>query len=138
MRLGELDPRTSAAALRLDPIRDREEYASFMDVLDDRRPEALEEIGTSAPALLRRAANLGVDRWGVWARQTPGTTLDALEDADVRCLVVDLGSLATREEQSLMAGAVLERLWQLRSRREPVLIVIDEAHNVCPPSRRTR
>jgi DNA helicase HerA-like ATPase len=27
---------------------------------------------------------------------------------------------------------VLERLWSLRTRREPVLIVIDEAHNVCP------
>jgi hypothetical protein len=49
-----------------------------------------------------------------------------------RCLVVDLGSLPTREEQSLAAGAVLERLWRERSRREPVAIVIDEAHNVCP------
>jgi uncharacterized protein len=27
---------------------------------------------------------------------------------------------------------VLERLWRRRARREPVAIVIDEAHNVCP------
>ena len=49
-----------------------------------------------------------------------------------RCLVVDLGSLPTREEQELVAAAVLRRLWHDRQRREPVLIVIDEAHNVCP------
>ena len=46
--------------------------------------------------------------------------------------MVDLGSLATREEQTLTAGAVLERLWRERARREPVAIVIDEAQNVCP------
>ena len=45
---------------------------------------------------------------------------------------MDLGSLKTREEQALAAEAVLGRLWQLREQREPVLIVIDEAHNVCP------
>ena len=27
---------------------------------------------------------------------------------------------------------MLEQLWHRRSRREPILIVIDEAHNVCP------
>ena len=132
MRLGELDARTQAAALRLDPIRDRDEYAEFTAALDDLRPEALEELRARAPELMRRAANLGVDRWGLWARTDPGSTLDALEDPDLRCLVVDLGSLGTREEQALAAGAVLERLWRLRTRREPVLIVIDEAHNVCP------
>ena len=50
-----------------------------------------------------------------------------------RCLVVDLGSLATREEQALAAAAVLADLWERRARREPVLVVVDEAHNVCPP-----
>ena len=50
----------------------------------------------------------------------------------MRCLVVDLGSLATREEQALVGQAVLDRLWARRMRREPTLIVIDEAHNVCP------
>jgi DNA helicase HerA-like ATPase len=49
-----------------------------------------------------------------------------------RCLVADLGSLATREEQIVAAEAVLAALWRRRLAREPVLIVIDEAHNVCP------
>ena len=47
-------------------------------------------------------------------------------------MVIDLGSLPTREEQSLIAAAVLGDLWRRRQDRRPVLIVIDEAHNVCP------
>ena len=50
----------------------------------------------------------------------------------MRCLVVDLGSLATREEQALASAAVLGELWRRREERRPVLIVVDEAHNVCP------
>ena len=56
----------------------------------------------------------------------------ALDDPDVRCLVVDLGSLSTREEQALVAEAVLRGLWDRRNDRRPVLAVVDEAHNVCP------
>jgi DNA helicase HerA-like ATPase len=46
--------------------------------------------------------------------------------------VVDLGSLDTVAEQRLIAETVLSTLWRNRSRREPCLVVIDEAHNVCP------
>jgi hypothetical protein len=136
LRFGELSTAGRAAALRLDPIRDRDEYGELAALLDDTRPDALEELfgvdRADASALAQRARNLGIDGWGVWARSDPGSTLEALEDPSVRALVVDLGSLDTREEQALVAEAVLERLWDLRSRREPVLIVIDEAHNVCP------
>ena len=55
-----------------------------------------------------------------------------LVEGDARCLVVDLGSLSTRDEQRLVAAAVLSTLWNERERRQPVLIVMDEAHNVCP------
>jgi DNA helicase HerA-like ATPase len=61
-----------------------------------------------------------------------GSVLDAVHDESVRCVVVDLGSLPTREEQSLVAAVVLGDLWRRRAERRPVLIVIDEAHNVCP------
>ncbi len=61
-----------------------------------------------------------------------GSVLDAVHDESVRCVVVDLGSLPIREEQSLVAAVVLGDLWRRRAERRPVLIVIDEAHNVCP------
>jgi hypothetical protein len=50
----------------------------------------------------------------------------------VRCVAKELGSPATRDEQSLVAAVVLGDLWRRRAQRRPVLIVIDEAHNVCP------
>jgi DNA helicase HerA-like ATPase len=47
-------------------------------------------------------------------------------------LVVDLGSLGSREQQAVVAAGVLAELWRRRSERRPTLVVIDEAHNVCP------
>ncbi len=131
VRLPELDTAGRAAALQLDPIRDREEYAALAALLEDARPDKIADFEDVNPALGRRAHNLGVHAWGVWARGA-ASSLDALSDPDARCVVIDLGSLHTREEQALVGQAVLERLWSLRARRQPVLIVIDEAHNVCP------
>lgn len=132
----ELDPTAQAALLRLDPIADREEYAVLSAALAEWRPSKLEEWAESdspdARRLLLRAQNLGVLRWSVWSRGEAGSILDDAVDPAVRCLVVDLGSLGAREEQALVAEAVLGRLWERRTDRTPVLVVIDEAHNVCP------
>jgi uncharacterized protein len=132
----ELGPAAQAALLRLDPIADRDEYAVLSEALADWRPSRIEDWAESdspdARRLLVRAQNLGVLRWDVWSRGEPGSILDECVDPNLRCLVVDLGSLGTREEQALVAEAVLARLWERRTDRAPVLIVIDEAHNVCP------
>jgi DNA helicase HerA-like ATPase len=132
----ELETAAQAAVLRLDPIADREEYAVLISALERWNPELLAELaGDGTPEsqlLLQRAQNLGVLRWTIWARGTEGSILDDAVDPSVRCLVVDLGSLGPHAEQALAAEAVLSRLWERRSDRSPVLVVIDEAHNVCP------
>jgi uncharacterized protein len=131
----ELSPAHQAALLRLDPVADRDEYAELVAIAEEATPETLAELGAGgeeAQRLLRRARNLGLDRFELWSRHEDVSLLDDVLDGDVRCLVVDLGSLGTRTEQSLVAAAVLERLWRRRAEREPVAIVIDEAHNVCP------
>ena len=128
--------------LRLDPIGDRDEYAALVDALE--RADAL-SAGTvretvdrllRAPEPLRslgaRARNLGVDRWQIWSGDDAGSLEDLVQPGGPRCVVADLGSLATREEQAVAAEALLAALWRRRAAREPVLIVIDEAHNVCP------
>ena len=131
-----IDPATQAALLRLDPIGDREEYAALAAFLAGQGPSTLQALagsdGPEAQRLGLRIRNLGVDRFGVWARGEEGSVLDAVHDPGVRCVVIDLGSLPAREEQALVAGAVLGDLWHRRQERSPVLIVIDEAHNVCP------
>ena len=134
--MADLTPAAVAALLRLDPVVDREEHAELDAVRAEERPPTMESFLASerpeARRLGTRVRNLGVDRFGIWARGRPGSTLDALHAEGSRGLVVDLGSLPNRAEQTLTACAVLDSLWSRREERQPVLIVIDEAHNVCP------
>jgi uncharacterized protein len=134
VRFRELSPEQRAAVLRLDPLADREEYAELRGVVADEQLRTLEDAeGAASDALRLRTRNLGVRDWGIWPGPDGASLTQELEDPDgPRCLVVDLGSLDTREEQAITAGHVLERLWRRRAAREPVAIVIDEAHNVCP------
>ena len=136
LHAAELDPATQAALLRLDPIADREEYAALAALVAGANPLTLQALTRSdhpeAKRLGLRIRNLGVDRYSVWAPGEAGSVLDAVHDQDARCVVIDLGSLPAREEQSLVAAAVLGDLWRRRQDRQPVLIVIDEAHNICP------
>src|SRR5918997_529260 len=102
-----------------------------------RRPETLADLGApgteSARRLAQRAANLGIDRLGVWSRGDAGSVLDGLARPDVRCLVVDLGSLPTRLEQALVAEAVLAALWRARHPQGPGAIRVDRGHQRRPP-----
>lgn len=139
LRFPELDPQLQAAILRLDPIADREEYTELLALVEGVESLSLERLqrlsqegSDGARRLLGRAHNLvGVYGWDIWAG-ADGHSLTADLTTGPRCVVIDLGSLATREEQALGAAAVLGELWDRRAAREPVLIVIDEAHNVCP------
>jgi len=141
IRFPELDGAAYAGVLQLDPIRDSDEYDELLRALEDGPGSPAYEVLASSSAtpvsegldrLLRRVRNLGVDRFGVWARQQAGTVLEDLDRDDWRCLVVDIGTLGTPIEKTLVAQAVLSRLWERRLARRPLLIVIDEAHNVCP------
>jgi uncharacterized protein len=134
VRFRDLSPAHQAALLRLDPLADREEYAELSALVEDERIRSLDDLEqVASDALKLRARNLGVDRWDIWPGPEGKSLAAELDDAGgPRCLVVDLGSLGTREEQVVTAGAVLERLWRRRAAREPIAIVIDEAHNVCP------
>jgi DNA helicase HerA-like ATPase len=136
LRIADLEPAAHAALLRLDPIADREEHAELTAaVADGRRGVAalLADGRPEAQRLVQRARSLGIAEHGIWAGDDPGPLLtDAVHDPTARCVVVDLGSLPTHAEQALAAAAVLGELWRRRAERKPVLIVIDEAHNVCP------
>jgi len=136
LHAAEIDPATQAAVLRLDPIDDREEFATLAELLASGNAVSFADLekghSPEEHRLTLRIRNLGIERFGIWALGQPGSVLDAVRDQGIRCVVVDLGSLPSREEQSIVAGAVLGDLWRRRQEREPVLIVIDEAHNICP------
>jgi uncharacterized protein len=140
LRFADLDPAAQAAVLGLDPVRDREEYAALVDLVafqQEGQPllsgaEQLLEAETPALRMLGiRAKNLGVLGWSVWSPQAR-SVVEEMRHPTSRCVVVDLGSLDTIQEQRLVAAAVLSTLWDARLSRTPTLLVIDEAHNICP------
>src|SRR5215213_1363633 len=137
----DLDPAAQAAVFGLDPIRDREEYAALSGILaaSEKGRAVISGLDTllssDSPDVRRlgmRASNLGVLQWSVWSRGHGTSLVDELQNPKTRCLVIDLGSLSTHTEQRLIAETVLSTMWRDRARRQPCLIVIDEAHNVCP------
>ncbi len=139
MRFADLDPAGRAAVLGLDPVRDRDEYAALADLLrtQERGRALLEDpeqlLRAESPGARQlglRARNLGVLDWALWSPDAP-SLVDELRAPTARCTVVDLGSLDTPQEQHVVAQAVLATLWQQRLARVPVLVVVDEAHNVC-------
>ena len=141
IRASELSADCRAAMLQLDPVADREEYAALVELLEhdeagrpliDDADDLLDSPLPGARQLGLRASNLGTLDWGIWERGAGGSLPRLLLEGDWRCLVVDLGSLDTPEEQAVVAESVLDTLWRHRRDRRPVLVVIDEAHNVCP------
>jgi DNA helicase HerA-like ATPase len=141
IRFRDLGTDGQAAVLQLDPLRDREEYnellhlveagggwASYAEVL-----QALSGPGSGAGEALRmRLENLRIGAMAVWAGRDGRSVVDRWAEDRPRALVADLSGLAERRERVAVALAVLQGLWAGRTRREPCLLVVDEAHDLCP------
>jgi uncharacterized protein len=132
-----LSARNKAAILQLDPIIDRQEYNALVrlsaKLAEDphRVGEVLRSSGSDGAQLAQRLENLEIFGWQTWAYdRTPVTEIIAQRPA---ATVLDLGGFDRVEEQLTVALAVLDDLWAHREERRPVLLVIDEAHNLCAP-----
>jgi hypothetical protein len=138
---GRLTQTQQALVLGLDPIRDAGHFAAFRTLRDaaDSTQLTLSRLLAYAEdaedptlrALATRIRNIGAPTWDVWAGEGDTPVLDALPH-DARVLVADLGRTESPKERSVQSAAVLEWLWSRRHERIPRLVVIDEAHNVCP------
>ena len=141
IRFSDLERHEQGLVLRMDPLRDREEYNAYWRAIEglSRERYSLSEVkeavvrqfSEEARQLGLRIENLGVADWSLWCSADEPSLVDVLEE-DWRCLVIDSGTLASPAEQSIVATAVLGHLWRHRHRRQPILIVADEAHNICP------
>jgi DNA helicase HerA-like ATPase len=140
-RFGRLPLVQQALVLDLDPIRDARQYNVFRRIvreigsteytLGDLRQRAVAMFDDGARDLALRIENLDVEDLGIWARAGEPAMTD-LVPKDWRALVLDLGSLPSPGERSMMAASAVAHFWQSRHDRQPTLLVIDEAHNVCP------
>ncbi len=146
VRFRDLGVAGAAALLQLDPIGDLDEYNALIHALGE-APEqgftsieaALDAFRASGDTVLesirKRAENLGVDRMAAWAGLTarPARTVAEIwHDDRPRALVADTSGFEQRRERLTIAVALLEQLWAARHAREPLLLVVDEAHDVCP------
>ena len=84
-----------------------------------------------AAGLVTRIENLGLADWALWRRDGEASVA-SVDVSGANCVVVDLGSLPRAQERSVVALAMLGRRWAGRAGRKPVLIAVDEAHNVFP------
>ena len=143
IRFSELAIAGTAAVLQLDPITDREEYNAVLHVLDGKPaatfgsvPEAFRAFAESGNPVLdevrERGENLGIDRMMVWAGQTARSVSEVWTQDRPRAIVADSSGFEERRERIAVAVAVLQRLWVRRKERRPLLLVVDEAHDVCP------
>jgi DNA helicase HerA-like ATPase len=144
-RFIDLDAATQGAVLQMDAIRDAEEFSVLLDILGQHstsrtasslevtdRLRSLHSSEDQGEHLLGlRVKNLEVLDWDVWSRG--GRSVTDVVDERPAATVMDLGGFTHRPEAVVAAAAVLEHLWKHREERRPVLIVIDEAHNLCPP-----
>lgn len=134
-----LSTAAKAAVLQLHPIHDAEEFNVLLHV--DEEAAATNDGAFAArlrasgdpgqTRLATRVENLQVLDWALWARGAQSVT--SIIDERPRATVVDLGGFGHAAEPKVAALSVLEHLWATRESRRPVLIVIDEAHNICPP-----
>jgi uncharacterized protein len=141
IRFSDLERHEQGLVLGMDPLRDREEFNAYWRAIQDlnRDRYSLSEVkevvvrrfSEDARRLGLRIENLGIADWSLWCESDEPSLVDMLE-GDWRCLIVDSGTLASPAEQSIVAMAVLGYLWRHRNERQPVLIVADEAHNICP------
>lgn len=135
----ELSPASQAAVLRLDPLADAEEYNVLLksseraqDFDAARMLASLRASGDPGQArLATRMENLRVLDWDVWSRG--GDSALAVIEERPAATVLDIGGFQESEEALTVALAVLDALWERRAERRPLLIVLEEAHNLCPP-----
>ena len=129
-----------AAVLRLDPVVDREEFNAAVHLSDtlssvethELLPDLLGSDDPARRALGLRIENMGLLSWEVWAAHDREATSIIDERADAT--VLDLGGFSTPDQHLVVALSVLDELWDRREERRPVLLVIDEAHNLCSPA----
>ncbi|MFF1573629.1 ATP-binding protein [Leifsonia sp. NPDC058292] len=139
VRFVDLPIAAQGAVLHLDPLDDRGEFNELMHLSETLGslqaehivPRLIERGTPSALALASRVENLRVIDWSVWAADYQAVTdiVETRPDATV----LDLGGFTFPDEALVVAMAVLDDLWAKREQRRPLLIVIDEAHNLCSP-----
>jgi hypothetical protein len=137
LRFATMPRQAQAAMLQLDPLGHRGEYNHFLHMMDDSGLKDVGDVvahlrqgGPDQRSLAQRVENLGMLDWEVWAGELPSAT--EVVERGPGLTVLDLTGFRSPQEPVAVALDLIEGLWEHRESRTPTLIVIDEAHNICP------
>lgn len=141
IHFGALTLDQQTLVLRLDPLRDREEHGAFLSIIAGLGTDqySLGQIVEAAAArsdgassqLRHRIENLRLVEGEIWA-EPGGPAIGTELPEDFRAIVLDVGSLSQARDRAVMAAGAIAWIWEHRHNRRPILLVVDEAHNVCP------
>jgi DNA helicase HerA-like ATPase len=135
----DLSKNDQVTLLDLDAIRDREEYSTFREVIDDLKTnygvseiesKLKESLSIDKTKLLYRFRNREIGQLLPWGRPS---VVEMLLNKSWKFASIDLGQ-SNPLQRSMISGAVLRNIYeQSKSNRQHItFIVIDEAHNFCP------
>ena len=137
MRFATTPRAAQAAVLRLDPLADRGEYNHFLHLMDDAGIRDIGDVvrnllssGPDGQSLAQRIENLGMLAWEIWALDRPSAA--EVVSSGARLTVLNLSGFRDPMEPLAVSLDLIEQLWAQRESRTPTLIVLDEAHNLCP------
>ena len=136
LHAADIDPATQAAAIRLDPIEDREEYAALAEFLASGGQLRLETLAGSDRPEAGAASACGCATWASTASGC-GRARSPVRSSTRSMIRMSGASSSTwarcrRGRSSTSWPRRCWATWRRRQERRPVLVVIDEAHNVCP------
>lgn len=139
IRFRDMSIRSKGAIFRLDPLIDHEAFNVLVRWVPQMHASGPEDVlaqlrsadDAGSRIVASRLENLGVMDWTLWALDKPAAT-DIIAERPA-ATVLDIGSFSSQDEQLAVALAVFEDLWRRRGERRPILIVVDEAHNLCSP-----
>lgn len=158
LRFATMPQRAQAAVLQLDPLGDRGEYNLLLHRTEGLRSADLDAFiselhiedldgrlgrtdldafisdlqagDADERALGQRVENLGLGDWEIWALDLPSA--DEIVNSGPKMTVLNLSGFHNPDEPLAVCLGLIENLWAARESRTPTVIVIDEAHNICP------
>ncbi len=140
IHFSDLTTEGQALLLQLDPVADLDAFGALRRAVESLPlPHSLHDVMEAAISsgseegrrLALRIENLAVADWDLWCRSGESSLVENRPFGD-QCFVLDLGSFGEAAERQLVAAATLRRLWMRREEKHPVLVVVDEAHNIFP------
>jgi uncharacterized protein len=80
----------------------------------------------------KRIDNKQISSWELFIDSNTDESIKQYLDNDWRCLICDVGSFSNNDQKYVLTNFILNLLWEKRYEKKQTVIVIDEAHNVCP------